>query len=181
MRKIHYYIATSLDGFIANSDGGHKGFLMQGEHATDFLSDLSNYDTVLMGAKTYESGYAYGLKPGQVAYPGMRNIVFSSSLQFSELDDGIELIHSEAIGFTRDLKSTEGKPIYLSGGAQLAGSLFREGLIDEVKIKVNPILLGDGIPLTVGLKDHIALVLKSQKVYLNGVTVNSFQVQSAKG
>lgn len=64
MRKITYYVAISLDGFIAGPDGDISGFVQQGEGVNQYLQDLQAFDTVIMGRKTYEFGYAYGLQPG---------------------------------------------------------------------------------------------------------------------
>ena len=75
MRKIVYYVATSLDGFIANLDQGIEGFV-GGSGVEKYLSDLQGFDTVIMGRKTYEFGYRFGLQPGQPAYQKYEALYF---------------------------------------------------------------------------------------------------------
>lgn len=67
MRELVYHVATSIDGFIAQTDGGIGGFLMEGSHGDDYLAALrEDYDDVVMGRRTYEWGYRYGAIPGVV-------------------------------------------------------------------------------------------------------------------
>ena len=63
MRNITYYVATSIDGYIEGPDGDISGFVAQGAGVSQYLADLKEFDTVIMGRNTYEFGYAYGLKP----------------------------------------------------------------------------------------------------------------------
>ena len=146
MRKIIYHIATSIDGFIAGKGGDVSGFLMEGEHADEFMASFANYDAVIMGRGTYEFGFQFGLKPGDPAYQGLKHYIVSNSLQFESNDD-VMLISSGVTQFFRELKNEEGKNIWLCGGGQLAGYLLNNGLVDELILKVNPIILGDGIRL----------------------------------
>ena len=83
MRAIIYHVATSLDGFIARKDGSTNGFIESGEHVDDYLNQLKDYDTTIMGRNTYEYGYQYGLQPGQPAYPHMNHFIVSDSLSFN--------------------------------------------------------------------------------------------------
>jgi dihydrofolate reductase len=55
-RKLVYYVATTIDRFIAREDGTADGFVMDGPRIADYLNSLRDYDTVLMGKKTYEAG-----------------------------------------------------------------------------------------------------------------------------
>lgn len=75
MNKIIYYVATSLDGFIAGMNDDISDFVFDGDGVKKYQSDLQEFDTVIMGRKTYEFGYNYGLEPGQPAYPNMRIII----------------------------------------------------------------------------------------------------------
>lgn len=147
MRKIIYHVATTLDGFIARKDGTTGGFLENGEHVADYLNSLKDYDTVVMGRRTYEYGYDYGLKPGQPAYPHMMHYIFSRSLRLEYCHEQLEVISSDEVGFINHLKQSVGSPIYLCGGGVFAGFLLKHKLIDELKIKINPVLFGDGIRL----------------------------------
>ncbi|MEJ2066019.1 MAG: hypothetical protein P8X74_22535, partial [Reinekea sp.] len=69
MRKIVYYVASSIDGYISGLNDDVSGFIYEGDGVQKYLNDLGSYDTVIMGKNTYEFGYKHGLKPGQPAYP----------------------------------------------------------------------------------------------------------------
>src|SRR4051812_15408163 len=117
MRKLIYHVGATLDNFIAHEDGSAEGFIYEGEHVTDYTQDLLGYDTVLMGKKTYEFGYQYGLKPGQPAYPHMKHYIFSKSLHFdSPANEQVEIIDKNEVDFIQHLKAGQGKPLYLCGG-----------------------------------------------------------------
>jgi len=62
MRKLKYYMASTVDGFICHEDGSVNGFLEQGPHVTDYLESLKTwFDVALMGRKTYEFGFQFGV------------------------------------------------------------------------------------------------------------------------
>lgn len=113
MRRIIYYVATSLDGYIAGPNEDISGFVPEGSGVTQYLEDLKGFDTVIMGRNTYEFGYQYGLKAGSLAYPHMRHYIFSSSLQLDEKDPNLHICSLE-LGKIKELKSEEGTDIYLS-------------------------------------------------------------------
>ena len=165
MRKLIYYIATSVDGYIAQSDGTFDGFLPDGDHIPDYLESFNRFDVVLMGRKTYD----VGVNMGQTnPYPMMESYVFSRSLEESP-NEAVTLVKEDAIETIEALKNQEGKPIYLCGGADLAGQCLQAGLIDEIIIKLNPFLMGKGIPLFEGDIPMQQLELAKSTVYENGV------------
>jgi len=130
------------------------------------------FDTVLMGRKTYE----IGLKDGVTSpYSHMKQYVFSRSMQESP-DEHVELISENAVDLVRYLKSEKGKGIWLCGGADLASTLFAHNLIDQLILKINPFLMGSGIPLFSGIIQQTALELTSSKIYGNGVSRLHYQV-----
>lgn len=172
MRKIIYHVATTLDGFIAREDGSFDGFVSEGEHVADFLDSIKNYGAILMGKNTYEVGYKYGMKPGDPAYadfnPDMKNYVFSRSANF-ESNARVQLVRQDEIEFIKNLKMEAGKDIWLCGGGALAGTLLEHELIDELLIKLNPVVFGSGIPLFGESKKGLNLSLLSSKIYESGV------------
>ena len=180
MRKLIYYIAISTDGFIAESDGTFGSFPMHGEHMNDLLADFPEtfpaparaalglggpnkvFDAVLMGKATYDMGATVGLTS---PYPQLEQYVVSSSLQKSP-DPAVTLIRDNPVAAVRELKAREGRAIWLCGGAKLASTLYEE--IDEVIVKINPLLLGAGIPMFAGKVPPTGLRLIERKVYPNG-------------
>ena len=149
MRKICYHVAVTLDGFIAHADGSIDGFVGEGDHVDDYLSALQEYDAVIMGRGAYEFGYAYGLSPGARAYEHMEHWIFSRSMDAS-LEKEIRIVRDQQLAKIDELRAGEGTDIYLCGGAQFAGWLLGEDRIDKLKLKLNPVVFGQGKPLFQG-------------------------------
>lgn len=174
MRDLKYYVALTVDGFIAHEDGSIDGFLPEGEHVADFFESYKWFDVVLMGRKTYE----FGLKLGVTnPYPTMKQYVFSRTMKKSP-DENVALVSENAVELVRKLKKESGKAIWLCGGANLATTLFRENLIDEIILKLNPVLLGSGIPLFSGVVKQTDLELTESKIYGNGVALFHYRVKN---
>ncbi|MFB8088619.1 dihydrofolate reductase family protein [Streptomyces sp. NPDC055992] len=164
MRKLVYFIAATLDGFIAGPDGsdptGPDGFWPIPE---DYLAHLiaeypetlpgparaalgvtaegTRFDTVLEGRRSYEIGLDAGVTD---AYPHLRHLVFSRTLGESP-DPAVELVAGDPVARVRELKQEDGKDIWLVGGGELAASLYGE--IDTLILKLSPTTIGAGVPL----------------------------------
>lgn len=179
MRKLVYHVATSLDNYIAHEDGSIGGFssFAEGDHVTDYLESLKTYDTVVMGRATYEFGYQYGLKPGQPAYPHMQHYIFSKTLIFdTQPDPKVKIIAANELEVIQRLKEDAGTDIYLCGGGTFAGFLAEHDQIDELRIKLYPIVLGRGIRLFGKSTHNMALSLLDTKVYQTGAMLIKYQV-----
>ncbi len=170
MRLLKYYVATTVDGFIAHSDGSVGGFLTEGAHIADYLESLRDFDTALMGRATYEFGLKYGVTN---PYPWMKSYVFSTTISASP-DANVQLVSSDAARFVTDLKAQVGGDIYLCGGQSLAAALAP--LIDEIIVKINPVLIGAGKSLLEALPQPVELSLTNTKVYDNGVVFLHYRV-----
>ncbi|RSM79068.1 deaminase [Amycolatopsis sp. WAC 01375] len=164
MRKLVYYVATTLDGFIAGPDGadptGPDGFwpipadyleYLIAEYpetlpgparaAMNVTAEGTHFDTVLEGRRSYEIGLKAGVPD---AFPHLRHLVFSRTLAESPAP-AVELVADDPIGKVRELKQEDGKDIWLIGGAELAGALYPE--IDQLVLKMATLTIGTGIPL----------------------------------
>ena len=177
MRKIIYHVAVSIDGFIADLDQQPNQFLTEGKHVEDFYKSIEAYDSVLMGTQTYSYGFQFGLKPGQAAYPNLKHYIVTQSLTFKDTDQ-VKKIATKAIEEIQHLKEQQGKPIWLCGGGKLAQHLYQHHLIDEIVLKVNPILLGNGIPVFASSNSYSnpKLTLLNQKQYDNGVLLIHYKI-----
>lgn len=161
MRRVRYSVASSLDGFIAGPNGEYDWIPMDPD--IDFAAMFSNFDTMLMGRKTYEVAKTAG--PEQTGmWKGMRVIVCSNSLNPDTHSD-VEIVGKDLPGFIQKLKSEPGKDIWLFGGGDLFRSLLEEGLVDQVEVGLVPVLLGHGIPMLPKMNKKVRLELASQKVY----------------
>ncbi len=179
MRKIVYYVASSIDGFISGLNDDISGFVASGDGVDRYLSDLANYDTVIMGRSTYEFGYKYGLQPGQPAYPHMKHYIFSDNLKLENPSPQVQVKKLD-INEIESLQKQAGTDIYLCGGGQLASWLLDNQKIDLLKLKLNPLILGEGIKLFGNSVKKYTLQLLDTTKYENGLQIMTYQIKYDK-
>ncbi len=176
MNKIVYYVASSIDGFISGENEDISGFLGEGNGVQKYLADLKKFETVIMGRKTYEFGYKFGLKPGDPPYPHMDHYIFSESLAFENAKSNVKIkkLDLDEINKIRKVSKTD---IYLCGGGLFAGWLLENEQIDILKLKVNPLILGKGIKLFGDSKKEYHLDLTDTEVYEAGLLINTYNIK----
>ena len=140
MRRLRYNVATSLDGFIARTDGTFDWIVE--DSSIDFAGLTSQFDAAVMGRRTYE----VMKQQGQAALPGVKVYVCSNTLTPGDAPDAV-VIPGDVVETVRTLKLAEGKDIWLFGGGVLFRALLDAGLVDTVEVAQMPVLLGDGIPM----------------------------------
>jgi len=158
MRKIIYFVATSLDGYIASKDGSVDWLFTDGDYGTNAF--MKSIDTILMGRKTYNKAKEYGFS----YFKGKQIYVFTKSKKLKAVKE-VEIIDVDAISFTKKMKREKGKNIWLMGGGELASSFLKKNLIDEYSLFIHPIILGEGIPLFKNVPKISSLKLKSFKKF----------------
>ena len=175
MRNIVYYVAMSIDGYISGIDGDIQEFIPEGNGIDRYLNDLKDFDTVIMGRNTYEFGYRFGLKPGQAAYPHMKHYIFSKDLR---LEDKMDNVHIRGIDINEieKLRKEEGTDIYLCGGGQFAGWLLEHEQIQYIKVKLNPVILGQGVRLFEGSKKFARTALLKTDLYENDLQIINYKI-----
>ncbi len=176
MKKVIYYVASSIDGYISGENDDISMFIPDEQVVEKYLSDLKAFDTVIMGRKTYEFGYKYGLEPGQPAYLHMEHYIFSETLKIEKLAD---TVHIEGISIQRikEIISNSKTDIYLCGGGEFAGWLLDHELIDQVKLKLNPIVLGGGVPLFGGSKSSVKSELVHKEAFDCGIQILTYDLK----
>lgn len=162
MRKLIYYVAVTVDGYIAAADGSFDFFPLEGDHLPWLIDAYPEtmpghvrgqlglaetsprvFDTVLMGRATHQVAVDEGLTSG---YPHLRQFVFTSNPDDLPADDGLTVTSEDPVALVRGLKAEDSPlDIWLCGGGALAATLLDQ--IDEFRLKVNPFVLGAGIPL----------------------------------
>ena len=171
MRRIRYAVATSLDGYIAGPKGEADWIIMDPE--IDFRAIFAQFDTVLIGRRTFE-GMAGGKKKAG-AMPGMKTLVFSRTLRQRDYPK-VTIVAENPEVTVAALRSESGKDIWLFGGGLLFRSLAEVGLVDAVEVAVIPVLLGGGIPLFPPPAKQVKLKLTGHKVYKTGIVSLEYAV-----
>ena len=146
MHPIIYDVAVSIDGYISGPGGDISQFAQEGAVVDDYAARLESYATAIMGRATYEFGYRFGMEPGQNPYPHMKTIVFSTSLELPDSSE-ITVERSCDADSIRAIREQSSGPVYLCGGGAFAGSLLVSGVIDVLRLKRAPIILGEGVRL----------------------------------
>ena len=162
MRRIRYAVAASLDGYIAGPNGEADWIIMDPE--IDFNSFFQQFDTVLLGRRTFETM----ARAGNAHMPGMKTFVFSRTLRQTDYPD-VTIVAENSKEMLETLRQQSGKDIWLFGGGSLFGSLLEAALVDTVEIAVIPVLLGGGIPLLPTPAKVTKLNLTRHKIYETGI------------
>ena len=172
------YIATSLDGFIARTDGSVDWLMSADASETSedygFHDFLNSIDCMIMGRKTMD----FVLNFNEWIYEGKRVIVFSSTLQEtpSALAGKIELYSGSIPELVERLESEGIKRLYVDGGKTIQ-SFINEGLITDLTITTIPILLGEGIPLFGKTHHDIQLEHISTISYPSGFVKSTYEIK----
>lgn len=146
MAKVVLYIASSVDGYIADKDGG-LGWLQPFENTTEdygYQALLERVSVLVMGGTTYRTVQSFG----EWAYPDHDSVIFSRTLPLERPVEHRATVMRENIpAVITQLKQTASKDIWLVGGAQIIRVCLDHRLIDEIILTLIPVILGQGIPL----------------------------------
>ncbi|MDX1530331.1 MAG: dihydrofolate reductase family protein [Rhodothermales bacterium] len=175
MRRLRYNVATSLDGFIAEPDGAYDWIIE--DPSIDFAALFAEFDTALMGRRTFELLLAQGTG-GIVS--GMRTVVVSRTLRAEDYP-AVTVVNDDAEAVVAALKAESGKDIWLFGGGSLFRTLLDAGLVDAVEVAVIPVLLGHGVPLLDGGPRSPVLRLTDSEVLPSGIVRLAYTLGGREG
>lgn len=172
-RKIILDLAVSLDGFIEGKNGEVDWCIMDPE--MEFTNFLNQIDTILYGRKSYDLWGQYiptaeapdDEKEMWELVHSKEKYVFSKTQKGT--DSKVTFVNKNITEEVNKLKNNSGKDIWLYGGASLITTFINLGLVDEFRLSVHPVVLGEGRPLFVDIKQRLNLNLMNTRTFSSGV------------
>lgn len=168
MGKVVLYLAVSVDGYIADDQGGVDWLRGDGSEPAapgSYPSFYETVDTIVMGWATYHQ-ITTELAPGNWPYPGRPCYVVTHRRE--QEWDGIRMWNGEPAALVDKLKTEREGTIWICGGASVAGQLLKEGRIDRLWLSVIPTVLGKGVRLFPELPQACPLTLVATS-HSNGI------------
>lgn len=192
MRKVISLMHVSLDGYTAGPRGELDWAIVDDETYEYVAKMLTTVDTALYGRVTYHMMESYW--PTVPTNPSstqdelqhahwveqVQKIVFSRTLDTVEWNN-TRLVRDHIADEVARLKNMPGKDLMIFGSPSIVHTLAQHGVIDEYRINVNPIVLGEGIPLFKDIRGSIALELLEAKVFRSGAVGLHYRVVSNGG
>lgn len=169
----YVYIAASIDGFIAEKDGGLDWLVnIPNPDNSDYgFNDFINrIDAIIMGRNTYDKVLTFGEWPYTKKVFVLSNSIKSVS---EEMTDKAEIISGNIPALISDLNRRGFYNFYVDGG-KVIQSFLNEDLIDEMIITRIPVLLGEGIPLFGKLAKSIKFSQVKTEIFSNGLVKNCY-------
>ena len=169
----YVYIATSLDGFIATSDG-RLDWLEKIPNPSQsdygYGEFIKSIDAIVMGRKTFEKVLTFG----QWVYDKPVFILSNSLTNLPEpIREFAEIIRGDIKEIITQLNQKGYKNLYIDGG-RVIQSFLQEDLMDEIIITLVPILLGKGVPLFGKLEQHLQFRHKTTEIYDHTLVKNHY-------
>jgi dihydrofolate reductase len=178
MRRIVSGLFISLDGVTQDPQNWQMG-LMDDEAGEDVSRAMEEADTILLGRVTYEEFAAYwpNADPDDPFAAYINNtpkVVVSNSLASADWQNS-SIISGDVNGQLRALKEQDGKNIGTTGSVTLVRSLLRDGLLDELRLQVYPIVVGSGKRLFEESIGQLPMKLVASRTTANGVAILHYQ------
>jgi dihydrofolate reductase len=188
MRKLIFFMHTSLDGFVSGLNG-EMNWIKVDEEMFDFVATMTDKaDTALYGRATYEMMQSYWPTAGEQPnaskhdkehsawYNKVPKVVLSKTISEKGLNN-TKVIGDQLVDNINKIKNQDGKNILIFGSPTASHSLLSLGLIDEFWLFVNPILLGHGISLYKGETKTTQLKLIETKTFSSGVIALHYETK----
>ena len=175
MRKVIFFNLTSLDGYFEGPDRDITWHNADEEFNEFAIQQTGEFGALLFGRVTYELMASYwpteAAKRDDKIIAGLMNslpkIVFSKTLEKADWEN-TKLVKDNFVKEVQELKQQPGKDVAIFGSSDLAVTLIEHNLIDEFRIIVNPIVLGEGKPILQGIKTRLSLKLIKSQTFKSG-------------
>ncbi|RYP19332.1 hypothetical protein DL765_003414 [Monosporascus sp. GIB2] len=181
MGRIRYNVAASLDGYIASPDGSTDWIVE--DPTIDFAELFAQFDSFIMGRKTWETLLGFGDKNPLRDLPGVEISVASTTLDGSLPENRILTLlrnEGEILQWVRSRKKQDsGKDMWVYGGGAMCEILLRAGLVETVEVAIMPVLIGTGIKLIEardGQSPNWRLSLQEAKPLKSGIVMSRYLV-----
>ncbi len=174
----HVFIATSLDGFIAKTDGDIEWLIRRDDPREDhgYNDFIRDKDAIVMGKGTFEKVVTFS-----DWYYTIPVLVMSQTLQVKDipahLHGKVELIKASPQDLMKSLKSRGWHKVYVDGG-QVIQSFLRENLIADMTVTTVPVLLGEGRRLFGVLSSEISLTHVTTTAFPSGLVQSKYLVSA---
>jgi dihydrofolate reductase len=189
MRRLVSYMFTSLDGYIADPDGGLDWVPVDDELMRFANEYFGTAEGIVFGRSVYQGFVDYWdrLDPADPLvsefdvefagiFRGMTRIVVSTTLE--QVEGKAILVKDEVPQAIEDLKRQPGRDLLLVCGPELRSTLTRHGLVDRHRVLVAPVVLGRGQPLFSDMNEPLRLQLVATKVFGGGVVMLDYEPES---
>lgn len=166
------FVGTSLDGFIARSDGKLDFLSRTGGEPHGFEEFMASVDALVMGRKTYEvvldfGAWPYGEKPAFV--------LSSTDIKAPPKGANVERMFGDPRDIVSDIAARGIQHIYVDGGVTIQ-QFLRAGLIQRIVITRVPVLIGTGIPLFGDLEQDVVLNHRATRYFTSGLVQSEYEV-----
>src|SRR5437763_13230721 len=189
MGKLISFMHISLDGFVAGPNG-EMNWINVDEEIFDYVGKrIKESDTALYGRVTYQMMENYWPTAADEPtasrhdiehskwYNKVYKVVLSKTMKGTVLTN-TKIISDNLSNEINEIKEQSGKEILLFGSPTATHSLIQQNLIDGYWLFVNPVILGQGIPLFTGIKEKIKLKLLSTQQFDCGVTELNYTIEN---
>ncbi|HEY3004385.1 MAG TPA: dihydrofolate reductase family protein [Kribbellaceae bacterium] len=182
MRRIFAFIMTTVDGYYVGADGAFDWPVVDAEFEEFAVRQLDDSDTLLFGRRTYEGMAAYW--PTEAANKdqndqriidqmnGYPKLVVSQTLERADWAPTTVVADLDELAA---IKQGTGRDIALIGSPALTASLIGAGLLDELRVMVNPVALGAGESLFAGIADRIRFELLRTRTFDSGNVLHTYR------
>ncbi|PEI90668.1 dihydrofolate reductase family protein [Bacillus pseudomycoides] len=172
-RRIILDLAVTLDGFIEGGNGEVDWCIMDSEMG--FINFLNQIDTILYGRKSYDlwGQFTPKIEDTEIEKELWELVHSKEKYVFSRTQKGTDnkaiFINDNILEEVNKLKNKPGKDIWLYGGASLITTFINLGLVDEFRLSVHPVILGEGKPLFIDIKKRLNLKMVNTRTFSSGV------------